>query len=192
MRVFIGLELNETWRAALAAGRDLICAREPGWAEEKWVPAENLHVTLKFMGDIADESVGFLGPDLSEALGAMRRFELPLHRALLPSPEASRASMLWTTLRDPDGTALELLSAIEDVASSYGVVPESRHFHPHITLVRARTPRAITTVDAAADAIEGALGSERSMSVPSVTVFRSTLTKYRPLYERLATVDLAD
>ena len=192
MRVFIGIDLPEQWRDALAAGADAVRAAEPKWEGEKWVPAENLHVTLKFMGDLPDETAKFLGPDLERALEGFGSFALPLHRALLPSPESKRASMLWTTLSDPEEKALGLLSRIEDVAADYGVVPESRHFHPHITLVRARSPRFIRSAEEAAAVIEGMLPADRLMSVPSVTVFRSTLTKSKPLYERLATVNLAD
>jgi len=191
MRVFIGIDLPEPWRRALAAGGEAIRAAEPKWEGEKWVPAENLHVTLKFMGDLPDETARFLGPDLERALEGFSPFSLPLHRALLPSPEAKRASMLWTTLSDPDGRALELLSRVEDVAADYGVVPESRHFHPHITLVRARSPRFIKSAEEAARVIEAALPADRTMSVPSVTVFRSTLTKSKPLYDRLAVVSFS-
>lgn len=192
MRVFIGIDLPQVWRDALQAGGDAIRSAEPGWSHEKWVPKENLHVTLKFMNDVPDESVEFLGPDLERALEGHSAFSIPLHRALLPSPNAKRASMLWTTFSDPDGAALALLSRIEDVAADYGVVPESRHFHPHVTLVRTQTTRDIHSADEAARAIEAALPADRSMSVPSVTVFKSTLTKTRPVYERLAVIKLSD
>lgn len=192
MRVFIGIDLPDAWRSALIAGGDAIRAAEPGWEHEKWVVAENLHITLKFMGDVPDESAAFLGQDLTAALAGVQAFSLPLHRALLPSPAAKRASMLWTTLLDPEGAALDVLSHIEDVAANYGVVPESRHFHPHVTLVRTRTTRKIMCVDEAAAVIESALPHDRLMSVPSVTVYKSTLTTSRPVYERLAVVDLAD
>lgn len=192
MRVFIGIDLPEQWRHALAAGGEAIRTAEPGWAHEKWVPEENLHITLKFMADIPDESAAFLGPDLERALEGVSSFSIPLHRALLPSPNAKRASMLWTTFSDPEGRAGGLLSVIEDVAADYGVVPESRHFHPHVTLVRARATRDIRSAEEAARVIEAELPSDHSMSVPSVTVFKSTLTKTRPLYERLAVIRLAD
>ncbi|MDP2233426.1 MAG: RNA 2',3'-cyclic phosphodiesterase [Actinomycetota bacterium] len=192
MRIFVGIDLPEQWRAALAAGAEAIRQAEPGWETEKWVLPENLHVTLKFMGDVPDESVEFLGPDLVRALERVPRFTMPLHRALLPSPDSRKVSMLWTTLKDPEGAAAGLVSCIEDVAADYGVVPSSRHFHPHITLVRTRTTRGIKSAEEAARIIESTLPSDLTMSVPAVTVYKSALTKYRPVYERLAIVDLSD
>lgn len=191
MRIFIGLDVPDSWRAALMAGAQAVIASDPQWAGEKWVPVENLHITLKFMGDIPDDSAEFLGPDLQEAVAGFGEFELPLHRALLPTPEARRATMLWTTLRDPDGKAAELLSIIEDVAANYGVVPESRHFSPHITLVRTRAPRELRNAQEISAVMEAVLPDHAVMSVPTVTVFRSTLTKSKPLYERLAVISLA-
>lgn len=192
MRVFIGIDLDDTWRSALSAGCEAIRQADEKWINQKWVPEENLHMTLKFMGDVPDESVEFLGPDLEVALADMRAFSLPVAKFIYPAPERRKATMLWTTLRDPDDAAAGLLSRIEDVAADYGVVPESRFFNPHITLVRTRAPRAFSAEEPANAAITQVLGPIDSMSVGEVTVFASTLTRATPAYRRLATIRLAD
>lgn len=192
MRVFVGIELPDLWREALVAGCQTVRELDPAWAGDKWVPAENLHVTLKFMGDLPDDTAKLLAPDLAAALADVPRFDLPLLQPLLAAPDRRKATMLWTTLRDPDGAAADLASRIEDVAADYGVVPDSKHFKPHITLVRTRSPRAFTVAEESEAAIRAVLGSENSMSVGSVTVFRSRLTSSRPFYETLGTARLAD
>ncbi|MHB9003769.1 MAG: RNA 2',3'-cyclic phosphodiesterase [Coriobacteriia bacterium] len=192
MRVFIGIDLDEIWRSALEAGCEAVRQADQAWQGEKWVPAENLHMTLKFMGDMPDESVEFLGPDLTMALEGAPSFSLPVARFVHPAPERRKATMLWTTFRDPDDAAASLLSRIEDVAADYGVVPESRFFNPHITLVRTRRPRPFTAEEPALAAIASVLGTSDSMSVGEVTVFSSTLTRATPVYRRLAKIRLAD
>ncbi|PKQ09970.1 MAG: RNA 2',3'-cyclic phosphodiesterase [Actinobacteria bacterium HGW-Actinobacteria-9] len=192
MRVFIGIDLDDTWRAALRAGCETIRRTDPAWHDEKWVPGENLHMTLKFMGDVPDESVEYLGPDLEKALGDSRSFSLPVARLVYPAPERRKATMLWTTFRDPDDAAASLLSRIEDVAADYGVVPESRFFNPHVTLVRARRPHPFTAEEPALAAMASVLGPIDSMSVGEVTVFSSTLTRATPVYRRLAKIRLTD
>lgn len=192
MRIFIGIDLEPAWREALTAGCDLIREAGGGWDRDKWVPAENLHMTLKFMGDVPREVTGHLGPDLASALEGVSAFELPLLQTVHPVPERRKATMLWTTFRDPDGATEALVSRIEDVAADYGVVPESRHFNAHITLVRTRSPRAFTAQAEADSAIRAALGGLDSMSVGEVTVFSSTIAKSRPYYERLASIRLTD
>lgn len=190
MRVFVGIDLNDTWRTALAAGAATVRDSGPGWAGDKWVPAENLHITLKFFGDVPDDAGPMLGPDLAVALRGFAPVILPMREAVFPVNGAKRASMLWTRFDDPEGACADLVARIEDVAADYGIVPDSKVFSPHVTLCRTRSPRVLTNQAAATAQALSVLGTETTMSVPSITVFRSKLTKSRPLYDRLAVVEL--
>lgn len=190
MRVFVGIDLNDTWRTALCAGAAAVRDSGPGWAKDKWVPAENLHITLKFFGDVPDDTAPMLGPDLAVALRGVAPLSLPMREAVFPVNGAKRASMLWTRFDDPDGACAALVARIEDVAADYGIVPDSKVFSPHVTLCRTRSPRVLTNQAEAAEAAHAVLGTDTSMSVPSITVFKSRLTTSRPFYDRLAVVEL--
>jgi 2'-5' RNA ligase len=190
MRVFIGIELPEVWRNAVEAGRSTMLELDPGWSKEKWVPAENLHMTLKFMGDVDAEAALSLAADLQSGLAGHDPFELPVKDLMWPLGGLRKATMLWTTFADPDGACERLVSAVEDVAADYGVVPDSRVFNPHVTLVRTRAPRTVPKRDDAVGAMRAILGDIESMSVAGVTVFESTLTKHRAFYRSIGSAPL--
>lgn len=190
MRVFIGIELPEVWRNAVKAGQSAMVELDPGWSKEKWVPAENLHMTLKFMGDMDAEAAESLAGDLRSGFVGHDPFELPAKDLMWPLGGMKKATMLWTTFADPDGSCEQLVSAVEDVAADYGVVPGSRMFNPHVTLVRTRAPRTVPKRDDAVEAMRAVLGDDESMSVAGVTVFESTLTKHRAFYRSIGSAPL--
>lgn len=193
MRAFVGVDLNHAWRDALAAGCDEIRFSESGWRDQKWVPSENLHLTLKFLGDISSEHVSVFASDLRVALEGTSAFALPVDQLFAGIPNVRRATMIWSMLADPDGHCAALAAQVEDVADSFGVLPDTRDFSPHITLCRANRPRALRSAASAEDKARNVLaspGGNLSMSVPAVTFFTSTLTRQRPHYERVAVIPL--
>lgn len=190
MRVFIGVEPPDLWRRALAAGCLALKELDPHWNQANWVPPENLHITLKFMGDVADDSARSLSSDLAVVLRGFNRFALPVRDLLWPVGGVRNATMLWTTFDDPDESCAMLVSHVEDLAANYGVVPDSRTFNPHITLARTRRPMTLRYRAEAVEAIQGLLGNETMIPVNCVTVFKSTLTKHRAYYESLGSVQL--
>ncbi len=192
MRIFIGVEPPDVWREALVAGCDTLRELDPRWSEDKWVPGENLHMTVKFMGDVGDDAVASLASDLTVALRGLRPFSLPVRDLLWPLGGVRKATMLWTTFHDAEGACAELVSNVEDLAADYGVVPDSRSFNPHITIVRTRWPQELRYKDEAVEAMRALLRGEDTMSVAGVTVFHSTLTKNRAFYKSIGSARLGD
>lgn len=183
MRCFVGIQLPDEVRAALADACDEVRVADPDWDSEKWVPAENLHITLAFLGNISGEQAGALRRSLGDQLGGVRGFELPFAR-LGPMPSARRARMFWASWDDPEGACAGLASKVGLACASCGVVLEARSFKAHATLVRARRPRAVgDRVMAALDA--AAVGVPAFVSVRSATLFSSTLTRSGARYEAL-------
>jgi len=190
MRAFLGVALDRRWCDALAAAREAVRDSDGRWRDAKWVAPENLHLTLKFLGEMPDQSVRDLAVDLEE-LEALATFLLPLDRIVHPVPSRRRATMLWTTLLDPEGAGERLARSIDAIASRRGIAPDPRDFKPHITLCRARHPLPAPSFEPAEETARAVLGSQRSVSVSRVTLYRSTLTSDGPIYEMLSTARLA-
>jgi len=185
MRCFVGIELDPATRSALLAVCDALRHADTAWAGEKWVRAENLHVTVAFLGEVDEWEV----PRLAEAIGArlaeQTAFELPF-TGLHAVPGQRRASMLWAAYGDPETRATALAREIEAVCELWGRTPEERKFKAHVTLVRARRPRAVANAVMAL-LEEPPVTVPALLSVPSATLYSSTLTKAGPLYRTLAT-----
>lgn len=126
LRLFIGLWPAPPLRAALAAHQDTW-----QWPRQaRRVPAEKLHMTLHFLGDVAALRVG----PLQAALSAVPMPPLAL-------PWASPAGLLWhgglaVLLLQPDEPLMALHAALGEVLAAQGLSVETRRFTPHVTLAR--------------------------------------------------------
>ena len=139
MRLFVALEPPSAVRDNLAAfikDMSLLSEQfEQRWV--RWVRPENLHVTLKFIGEVADPKLD----GIRIALGTVRG-EGPIHmqiRGMGFFPDEERTTVLWTGLDAAENLA-SLASAIDVAMAMQGIRRESRAFLPHLTLARFAPP----------------------------------------------------
>ena len=181
VRCFVGLELPQSFVEAEAAARAAACAIDKAWRGEKWVAPQNLHVTLKFIGNVSEGDIADLAAALGQAIGRCDPFELGFDR-VRAIPGERRCSMLWAAFDDPSGGCATLAEQVEKASLAFGAQPDERAFKPHATLARARRPRRIQRQ--ALEAATAALSvGETRVSVPSATLFASTLTPRGPVYD---------
>jgi RNA 2',3'-cyclic 3'-phosphodiesterase len=185
MRAFLGIDLDPEVRGDLASLSEAVRHAAPGWAGEKWVPPDNLHLTLRFLGEIDPDMAENLVARLAAELGAGEWFVLPCLVPAEPVPGPRRARMLWTRYEDPEGRCAALAATVDDVLAEFAIGPENRPFVPHVTLVRARRPRPFMC-----PAEVSATSTCSSMSVRRVTLFSSVLNRSGPHYDRIAHIPL--
>jgi len=102
----------------------------------KWVPKDNLHITLEFLGNLTDEEIGEVCVIVKEVAERHGGFSLNLNKILYGPPKKMPPKMVWA-----EGDKSEELSLLrEDLENSLAekvrFVPENRVFAPHITLAR--------------------------------------------------------
>ena len=135
MRLFVALGIPEDIRAAIAA---LICELKPLDDSWKWTRAENLHVTLKFLGEIPSDKL----EGLKEAL---RRVDSGWPMAVKFGglgffPDGRKPRVLWVGMEAP--LSLRTLArAIGEAVAKVGAPQEEREFTPHLTLARNKDGR---------------------------------------------------
>jgi len=191
MRVFIGVQAPEWLKDAIALGRDGICASTDDWTQENWVPRKNLHMTVKFMGDIPEETAKYLPADLAFALRGMRSFALPIKYLLHPLGGSYKTTLLMSTFFDPKGDFSKLLSIVEDVACTYGIIPDSRPPFPHVTWARSKRPLALHDKKRLNQVLRSQITTD-SMHISELNVFSSVLTKKHPQYKVIGSIRLSD
>ncbi len=178
-RVFFGVHIDEDVRsAAVELQRQLMQAGD----RVKWVEPENLHFTLRFIGDTALSGIPHITKAARQAAGRVSAFSVDIAGVgAFPSPARARSLWLGCTGGVTEFVALHtnLAWALEQAEL---VEPEQRPFTPHMTLGRVRERPSIelvSRIDSLADAPVG------SMRCSAFSLIRSTLTGSGPVYEVL-------
>jgi 2'-5' RNA ligase len=149
----------------------------------RWIPPENYHVTLKFLGRTAARLTPWVGETVGAIAGAHPPATLQV-RGLGAFPSTQRARVLWAGIDDPAGVLTGLVADLETgLAESFR--PEVRRFHPHLTVARSEPPLRLPEPYAGTTLASG------SFVVDRVVLFRSHLQGRRsPKYEPLRTFAL--
>jgi 2'-5' RNA ligase len=109
-------------------------------ARASWERVEKLHITLKFVGEIAPDSVAALSSAAANAARMSEPFILKLSGAGA-FPPRGLPRILWLGIQDSSGALAQLQSHLEDECATAGFTREERPFHSHLTLARIRSPQ---------------------------------------------------
>lgn len=135
-RLFVAILLPEPVRNEIARAVEPLRA---GLDHIRWVRTEQLHLTLRFIGDVGRPRVPELETALATALRALPGLTLAITGGgAFPSP--SRPSVLWAGVA-PDARLGAIHAATEAAVVGFGIEPDTRDFHPHITVGRVRRGR---------------------------------------------------
>ncbi|HKW62114.1 MAG TPA: RNA 2',3'-cyclic phosphodiesterase [Candidatus Acidoferrum sp.] len=135
MRLFVALEIPSAVRENLAT---LLASMRAITKEPRWVRAENLHVTLKFLGEVAEGK----GDAVRSALGKIRSdnaVSMEFHR-LGFFPNEKHPRVFWAGM-EASSNLKTLAGDIETAIEKLGIPREKREFAPHLTLARFERPR---------------------------------------------------
>ncbi len=132
VRAFFGLPLPDQHRAAVETYVDECAAFAPDF---RWTPAENLHLTVRFLGQVEQATADAIADRLAAAEPAA--FELELGE-LGTFGRGRLARVVWIGLRSGEGAIASLAELAEEESRRAGLEPESRPYHAHLTLARAR------------------------------------------------------
>jgi len=155
MRLFVAVHLSEEVRAALAAVQERLRSVR---GEVSWVRPGNLHLTLKFLGEVEAERL----PSLQDALAEAARATAPFRAAVtgVGSFGGRIPRVIWAGVGEGGVALTALAGRVEAALAGIGFPRESRPFAPHLTLGRVRSPRnAAELVQAVRREATGAFGA---------------------------------
>ena len=140
LRAFFAIDLPEAVRTCASLAIETLRRAVP--AGVRWTPAENQHLTLKFLGEIAEDRVEALVGRASAKLAGLAPVELALG-GFGAFPSAREARVLWLGLARGGGALAKLARSLDSAARVVGVERERRPFSAHLTLGRLREPARV-------------------------------------------------
>ena len=154
MRLFVALEVPEPPRREVRRRVDAVRDRLP---RARWVDLENVHLTLLFIGETAEEDVPALAAGLREAFARCPPLDLRLGSGgTFPPGRPGRVA--WVGVEAPEELATLQADVAQAAVAALGFEPEERAYHPHVTLARCSDPWRREAIDKFKNALTGPIG----------------------------------
>jgi 2'-5' RNA ligase len=180
MRAFIAIETPAIVRDRVSR---IIEAGKAKQMSIKWVAYENLHITLKFLGEISDTAKDDIIPVIAETVAPVPRFMVQVSGiGCFPGPRQPR--VLWAGVIQGGDSMITIAENLDRNLVRFGCKIEEKKFHPHLTFGRVKT---FCPVD---DILKHDLHTDAFM-VDRITLFKSTLRPEGPKYDPVRIFTLA-
>lgn len=141
------------------------------------IPPENIHVTLKFLGNIKNDEIDIIYENIGLSLKGFKSFKFNLNRMLDGFPRTSAARILFGTIGKGSEEMENLFMKVKDGISKMGIDREEKKFIPHFTLARMKFPINFT------DMLENIEIEEfKDIKCNKVILFESILSRKGPEY----------
>jgi len=184
IRLFIALPLPPSPVEHLAGLIERL--REQGGAV-KWVKPENIHITVRFLGDTDEAQVPQIKAALNEIAPRYDVIDTTIFR-LGGFPNLNRPRVIWAGMDGSVEAMQKMARQIEHAMRDLGFEKDKKSFKPHLTLGRVRDPGGL-------EALSGFMKDLRFDDIPMtldrLVLFQSTLTPRGPIYDRLHEAPLA-
>ena len=186
IRSFIAVELPQEVRSGLHHLQAEL--RQPRHAFVKWAAPEGIHLTLKFLGNIAPQKVSEITAVMEQASQGVSSFQLKIG-GLGAFPDFRRPRVLWVGIGGEVDRLVDLQQRLDRGLVPLGFAPETRPFTPHLTLARLRQGTSPQDQrDFGESVMKTPLEVTYEMNVSSLSLMRSQLLPGGAVYSRLAEV----
>ncbi len=138
MRCFIAIEIDKNLKSEI---QKIVSELKRSKADIKWVSIEGFHLTLKFLGEIKEETAKKIETRLRKVCKAHPEFSLSVTGTGV-FPDYSRPRVLWIGIERSEPLR-RLFESIEEEMQKLGFEKETRRFNPHITIGRVKSQRGI-------------------------------------------------
>jgi RNA 2',3'-cyclic 3'-phosphodiesterase len=187
-RLFVALEPPDAVRRRIAAlAAEVRRASGRAADEVRWVPPENVHLTLQFLGAVPEPRVADVAAAVVAAAAESRSLVLAVKGAG-GFPNARRPRVVWIGLESDVAALLALVASLGRRLAPLGFAPETRPFSPHLTIGRARDGSGAAGLGGALAA--AAQGDAVAWRAVDVVLFESHLSQKGPRYEVAARAPL--
>jgi 2'-5' RNA ligase len=182
-RLFVGIELPDFARAALARHLGSAAVQRLVSQGVRLLPEDNWHVTLQFLGNVETAVVPDLHSACRRAAADVRAFGIELAGAsAFPTPH--RARTLFVAVTRGHAELARLAERLSDETAALGFARDERPFHGHVTFGRQKHGSAVALLGACALPAQ-------AIQVAQLTLFRSLLSSQGSRYQVLGAFPLS-
>jgi RNA 2',3'-cyclic 3'-phosphodiesterase len=186
LRTFAAVEITAPIRART---EELIDSLDGTAADVNWVEPHNLHLTLKFLGDVHQREITTVCKAIARGAAMIKPFEIEV-RGAGAFPNATRPRTIWLGVATGEGPMVVLHDRVEAELAELGYREEHRRFQAHMTIGRVRG--AGIGITELGDRLQNQADFQAGrMTVNKVTLFASALTPDGPVYEIVGTSSLS-
>lgn len=184
MRLFFAVPTSPGVKEAVRDAVDTFPVSDPPW---RWIPPENYHLTVKFLGEVEETVV----PSLSEAAGRVAARVSPFRISFGPFgafPSMARPRVIFYAVSAGADRLVDLAAIVDRETARAGFAPERRPFRAHLTLARIKR-RVPPGLREALEAV-GPLAGAPSQPVDRFVLMRSHLSRSGARYEEIGAFSL--
>ena len=183
IRSFVAIELPPAVREEIGRLQGILAGTG---ADVKWVRPGSVHLTVKFLGDVPEETIAPLADAVDRAVCGVEPFTAAVAGTGV-FPGRKRPRVVWLGLSGNLDILAGLQRIVETAVAGFGFTPDDRPFKPHLTLGRVRSPRGGNQLLEALDALRP---QPFSWTVEDMVLFRSELKPSGAVYTPLARMPL--
>lgn len=167
IRSFLAVEISETLKNEARLFVETIQSKCLGF---RFIPPQNWHLTLHFLGPIEPQKIEGLAARLPDALKEARPFSISLE-GLGVFPEGKKPRILWLGIGGNLSELFRLKKQLDEVLLKMHFRIEAMRYHPHVTIARSKSAAARPFLD-----LEQSFQSQATDEIRHVTLFRSDLS----------------
>jgi RNA 2',3'-cyclic 3'-phosphodiesterase len=188
IRAFIAVELPEELKKELAELETQLKKNSPSVV--KWVDPNSIHVTLKFLGEVSEESIDELMLAIEESTQGISPFKLEVSE-VGAFPNLDRVQVVWVGMKGELAKVSQLQKRIESNTEQLGFPRESRAFTPHLTLGRVRNEAKPNDRQRIGKLLTGTtFNALHKVDVNGINLMKSQLTNTGAIYTCIGSVKL--
>jgi 2'-5' RNA ligase len=184
-RLFVAVDISDDVRGRAADYLDGLRRKWPD-AKVSWTKPENLHLTLKFLGDVDESRVDEVCKAVRDAAASAAAFELEIGGTGV-FPSKRKPKVIWLGMSDLSGKLKYAVMQVEEKLEKIGFSRDEREFAPHLTIGRVRDPRSARALSNAH--IENEFAPIR-FDVKEIVLYQSTLDPGGSIYKPTVTEPL--
>jgi len=187
MRAFIAIELPGEIKDFLSRAQERL---KTSAADVKWVEPENIHLTLKFLGEIDDKKLNKILRIIEDLANGRDAFSMRLS-SIGAFPKIDFPRVIWVGIDKGERETEEIAKGLEERIAKIGIPKEKRPFSSHITIGRTRSTLNREKLVQELFKLRDGFGRENlEFPVTKITLFKSTLTPAGPNYQVLKEASL--